>query len=342
MNLLQFFFIISWTIILIIAIDIANKQKFNALHFLVFIGIWWGLLTFTLVPTILNKIWNFFWLARWADVLVYTSIIFLLYFVLLLLKKHVENREFLTALMRARSINISQKKEIIWKEVFLLRVYNEAPVLKWVIKQILKAGHKNILVVNDGSTDWSLEILEDFQDKIIVVNHSLNRWAWAALKTGFDYIRKYGKVDFVVTFDADGQHDINDLPHFYKAFKKHPKLWAVLWSRFIKKTKSNVPIVRKFILFLWRIFTLLVSHVYLTDAHNWYRVLRLETIKKIKLSIDTMAYASELIEEIRKHKIKFKEVPVNIKYTEYSMHKWQSSGNAIKIALRIIWGKFFR
>ncbi len=342
MNLLQFFFIISWTIILIIAIDIANKQKFNALHFLVFIGIWWGLLTFTFLPQILNKIWRLFWTARWADVLVYTSIIFLLYFVLLLLKKHVENREFLTALMRARSINISQKKEIIWKEVFLLRVFNEAPVLKWVIKQILKAGHKNILVVNDWSTDESLEILNKFWDKIIVISHILNRWAWAALKTWFEYIRKYWKVKYIVTFDADGQHDINDLPNFYKAFKKHPKLWAVLWSRFIKKTNSNVPFLRKIILFMWRIFTLIVSHVYLTDAHNGYRVLRLDTVKKIRLSIDTMAYASEFIEELRKHKIKFKEVPVNIKYTEYSMHKWQSSGNAFYIALRIIWGKFFR
>jgi polyprenyl-phospho-N-acetylgalactosaminyl synthase len=47
----------------------------------------------------------------------------------------------------------------------------------------------------------------------------------------------------------------------------------------------------------------------------------LDTIKEINLTIDTMAYASELIEEIREKKIKFKEVPVNIKYTKYSMNK---------------------
>ena len=253
MNLLQFFFIISWIIILIIAIDIARKQKFNALHFLVFIGVGSWLLTFTFFPNILNSIWSIFWVARWADVLVYTSIIFLLYFVLLLLTKHVQNRESITSLIRFWAINHSLKKEIKWKEVFLIRVYNEWEVLKWVLDKVIKKGYKNILVVNDGSTDDSYKILNDFWDKIILLNHAINRWAWAALETWFEYLRRYSKVDFVITFDSDWQHDLDDLSNFYKAFEKHPKLWAVLWSRFIKKTNSNVPFLRKIILFLWRI-----------------------------------------------------------------------------------------
>jgi polyprenyl-phospho-N-acetylgalactosaminyl synthase len=327
---------------LIIAVDIANKQKFNALHFLVFIWIGWWLLAFTFFPEILNAIWRIFWIARWADVLVYTSIIFLLYFVLLLLKKHVENREAITSLIRDGALHVAPQEIIKWKEIFLIRVFNEATVIKSVLKEIIDRWHKNILVVNDWSTDNSREVLEKFWDKIILINHSINRWAWAALKTGFEYIKKYCEVEYVVTFDADGQHDIKDLENFYDAFEKHHKLGVVLWSRFIKKTNSNVPFMRRITLFLWRIFTWLVSNVYLTDAHNGYRVFTLDTIKEINLTIDTMAYASELIEEIREKKIKFKEVPVNIKYTKYSMNKWQSSWNAISIALRIIWGKFFR
>lgn len=342
MNLLKFFFIISWIIISIIAIDIAKKQKFNALHFLVFIAVGGWLLTFSIFPGAVVHIWNIFWVARWADVLVYTSIIFLLYFVLLLLTKHVENKESLTSIIREWAISNSEKRKIKWKEVFLIRVYNEATVLEEVINKILKKWYKNILVINDWSQDNSRKLLEDFGDKIILVNHAVNRWAWAALETGFEYIRRYADVNYIVTFDADWQHDIDDLPNFYKAFEKHPKLWAVLWSRFIKKTNTNVPFVRRIILFLWRIFTMFISHVYLTDAHNGYRVFTLESIKKIRLTIENMAYASELIEEIKKNKIKLKEVPVNIKYTEYSMSKWQGSWNAINIALRIIWTKFFK
>lgn len=342
MNLLEFFFIISWIIISILAFDIAKKQKFNALHFLVFIGIWWWLMAFTFFPDILRTIWYVFWIARWADVLVYASIIFLLYFVLLLLSKHVGNSELITEIIRDISINHSEKKKIKWKEVFLIRSYNEATVIEWVIKSIFDKWYKNILIIDDWSTDNTRDILEKFGDKLFIVHHSINKWAWAALETGFEYIRRYWKVDYIITFDADGQHDINDLPNFYKAFKKDHKLWVILWSRFIKKTNSNVPLLRKIILFLWRIFTLIVSGIYLTDAHNWYRVFTFKSIKKIKLTIDNMAYASELIEEIKDKNIKLKEVPVNIKYTKYSMSKWQSSWNAISIALRIIWNKFFK
>lgn len=342
MNLLQFFFIISGIIISIISVDIAKKQRFNALHFLVFIGVWGGLLIFTFFPAILNKIWSLFWLARGADVLVYTSIIFLLYFVLLLLTKHVENREYITWIIRELAFWASPKKIINWKEVFLIRVFNEASVVGIVLDEIIDKGYKNILVINDWSIDGSKEILESYWDKIILINHFVNRGAGAALKTGFEYIKRYWKVKYIITFDADWQHDLNDLGVFFEVFKKFPKTWVVLWSRFITKTNSNVPYLRKITLFLWRIFTLLVSNIYLTDAHNGYRVFKFKTIKKITLTIDTMAYASELIEEFKNKNIKFKEVPVNIKYTEYSMKKWQSSWNAISIALRILWGKFFR
>jgi len=100
MNFLQVFFIVSGVIIFIIAMDIAQKQKFNALHFLVFIGIGIGLLVFTFFPGILDRIGHFFGVQRGADVLVYTSIIFLLYFSLLLLNKAEKNREDITRLVR--------------------------------------------------------------------------------------------------------------------------------------------------------------------------------------------------------------------------------------------------
>ena len=342
MNLLQFFFIISGIIILILAIDISKKQKFNALHFLVFLGVGWWLLAFTFFPNILSSIWNIFWIARGADVLVYTSIIFLFYFVLLLLNKHIENKDSLTAFIRELAIENSIKKEIFWKEVFIIRVYNEETVLKWVISEVIEKKYENILVINDWSTDDSKRILEWFWEKIILLNHLKNRWAWAALKTAFKYLKRYWNTEFIITFDSDWQHDLSDLSWFFKEFKKHNKLDIVLGSRFIKKTNSNVPTSRKIILFLWKIFTYFLSRIYLTDSHNWYRVFKSKVLNKINISMDWMEYASEIIESINKNKLKFKEVPVNIKYTDYTLSKWQSNSNALNIAIRFIWSKFFR
>lgn len=104
MNLLQAFFIVSSAVISIIAFDIAKRQKFNALHFLVFIGIGIGLFVFTIFPNILNKMGQIFGLQRGADVLVYVSIVFLFYFVLLLLNKTEKNREDVTRLVREISV----------------------------------------------------------------------------------------------------------------------------------------------------------------------------------------------------------------------------------------------
>ncbi len=342
MNLLQFFFIIAGIIILILAIDIAKKQKFNALHFLVFFWVGWGLLLFTFFPQVLDAIWKTFWVARWADVLVYVSIIFLLYFVLLLLSKHVDNKEALTELVRELSIENSKNKEINWSEVFIIPCYNEWPIIKNTIENILKTGYKNILVVNDWSKDNSRQILESFWDKIILLNHLKNRWQWAALETWFEYIRRYWNVDYIITFDADWQHSLDDLQKFYNVLDKNKDIKVVFWSRFIWKQKSNVPFSRRIILKLAILFTFFLSQIKLTDAHNWYRVLRKDVLKDIKITIDGMGHASEIIDIIASKNIKFAEVPVNIKYTEYSLSKGQKASNAINIALRFIWNKFFR
>lgn len=342
MNLLQIFFIVSALVIFIFAFDIAKRQKFNALHFIVFLVIWVALFVFTFFPNILNIFGWFFWLQRWADLLVYVSIIFLLYFTLLLLSKVEKNREDITMLIREMAIENSSKKEIKNEICFLVRVYNEDKVLSDTINKILEKSDLDLLVVNDWSIDKSRKILESYKDKLILLNHSKNRWWWRALETGFEYIRRYSENKYIVTFDADWQHDMADLDNFLDVLKNNKKVDVVLGSRFITKTNTNVWLLRKIVLKLGILFTFFISNIKLTDAHNWYRVFRKEVINQIRLTIDDMWYASELIDIIANRKINFMEVPVNIKYTDYSISKWQKSSNAINIALKMIWSKFFK
>lgn len=342
MNLLQIFFIISAIIIFIVSLDIGKKQKFNALHFLIFLIISWALFVFTILPNILNKIWQFFWLQRWADLLVYSSIIFLLYFSLLLLNKVERNKEDLTKLIRSLAIKDSKKEILKGKEVFIIPCYNEAKVIANTINTILEKWYKNIILVNDWSSDDTEEVLKNYENKIIILNHYKNRWQGRALETGFEYVRKYWNIDYVITFDADLQHDIEDLPKFYKILDENSEIEIVLGSRFIHKKNQNIPFSRKIILKLGILFTYFISSINLTDTHNWYRVFRKETLSKISLSLDGMWHASEILDIIASKNIKFIEVPVEIKYTEYSLSKWQKSSNAISIALNMIWAKFFK
>ena len=268
--------------------------------------------------------------------------IFLVYFVLLLLSKHVDNKDSITWLIRELAIENSEKKIIEWKEVFVIPCYNEWPVIKRTIENIIESGYKNILIINDWSDDNSRNILENFWNNIILLNHLKNRWQWASLETWFEYLRRYWKMDYIVCYDADWQHSLKDLNKFYKILDNDKKINIVFGSRFVEKTNSNIPTSRRIILKLAILFTFFLSHIHLTDTHNWYRVFRRQILDKIKITIDWMWHASEIIDIVAGEKIRYREVPVDILYTEYSLSKGQSNWNAIKIAVRFIWNKFFR
>lgn len=120
-----------------------------------------------------------------------------------------------------------------------------------------------------------------------------------------------------------------------------PTLDLVIGSRFIVKTQTNVPFLRRLTLLGGQFFTYFISGVWLTDAHNGYRMIRLSAVKQIRLTMDGMEYASEFIEEMREKKLKFQEVPVNVTYTDDTLAKGQHLGGIWRIVTKMIWKKFF-
>jgi glycosyltransferase involved in cell wall biosynthesis len=86
--------------------------------------------------------------------------------------------------------------------------YNEEKVLDSVIKNLLKIKIWNLILVNDGSSDNSAFVASKFN--VTLLNHSKNYGQGAALRTGVMYSLN-NNSDYICTFDADGQHDVNDL-----------------------------------------------------------------------------------------------------------------------------------
>ena len=264
-----------------------------------------------------------------------------MYFVLLLLRKIEHNRSDLTKLIREIAIQNSSKKKLWKKEVFVIPNYNEWEVLKEILEEVLQFWITDIIVINDGSSDNSFNVLERFWDRIIVLHHYKNRGQWAALETGFEYVRRYwGDVGNVVTFDSDGQHNIEDI----KTFRKYARedIDILLWSRFLKKSSSNIPFLRKILLKCAIIFTFFLSKIHLSDTHNGYRYIQKRALKDISITIDGMWHASEIIDTIASKNLKYKEVPVHIQYTDYSLSKWQKWSNFLNVLRNILWSKFFK
>ena len=345
MTLLQIIFIISGLVLIIIAADFFIKKKLNLFNIIIMCVAGILLPIFVIFPETLDTLWGFFWIVSGADLLIYCSIIFLFYICITLTNKVWDLKIHMTEMVREIALQNSKQKILHGEIAFIVPAYNEGWKIKEVITDIVAAGYSNIIAINDGSADDTLshlKSLEDLHRSLIVLNHFKNRGQGASLETGFEYIRRYWDIDYIVTFDSDGQHKIEDLPLFIKTLKDDKELELAIWSRFLKWGKTNASFIRKCILKLGIWFTYMTTWARFTDTHNGYRVLTRKSLDTIKITMDRMSHASEILWIIAKKKLAYKEVPVFIEYTEYSVAGGQSSSNAIGIAMRVIWDKLFR
>lgn len=293
--------------------------------------------------------------------IVYVSIMLLFYIVFHLLGNISKSWIDLTRLISERAIQeaFQNNKDALltWKNtsqwddfVFNIRVFNEEKMLSQSIDEMVNFWITKFVFINDGSKDNSLAVLQEKKEQypnllFIILSHTINRGGGAANKTGYEFIKRYAdllKVKWFVGFDPDGQMDIKDMLIFQKAITKNPKADLFLGSRFVKGSHTTaMPKMRKIILFISRLVTRIFYGVQVSDPHNGYRVIRISVLKKIALEADGMHYANELNEQIWMHKMPFVEVPVNIRYTEYSLAKGQKNSNSIKLGFEMLYKKFF-
>lgn len=223
------------------------------------------------------------------------------------------------------------------KIMVVVPAYNEGPVLLQVIDSLSGAG-LTVIVVDDGSDEPLERMIRECP--VILINHQVNLGQGAAIQTGLCYAKRYDP-DIVITFDADGQHDINDIPSMITPVL-NGSADIVLGSRFMEQTTVDIPPVRKALLYTARFIESLFSGIKLTDAHNGFRVFGRKAIEKIEITENRMAHASEIIFQIKKHKLRWKEVGVHVSYTEYSKKKGQTKRDSIKVLFDLVLHKFFK
>ncbi|HUP50026.1 MAG TPA: glycosyltransferase family 2 protein [Thermoanaerobaculia bacterium] len=227
-------------------------------------------------------------------------------------------------------------REISGGVYVVVPAYDEETAVYEVVRS-LRTAFQNVVVVDDGSRDGTA--VQAARAGAVVLRHIVNRGQGAALQTGIDYSLRRG-AGVVVTFDADGQHRVEDISRMLDALEREGSD-VVIGSRFLGP-RSDVPPLRRGLLRLAARLTGLTTGVRLTDAHNGLRAFRREAAGKIRLTLDGMAHASELVDEIHRHGLKVTEVPVVIHYSEYSLRKGQSSLAAFRIAFDYLMKRLFR
>lgn len=212
----------------------------------------------------------------------------------------------------------------------IIPAYNEEKSLGKVISDLKKHGYPKIIVVDDGSKDRTYEIAK--KAKVDVYRHFLNRGLGGALGTGIEAaIRK--KAEYMVTFDADGQHDPKDIARVVKPLASG-NADAVVGSRLINP--EGMPLIRRIGNLGLNVITWALFGVWTTDSQSGLRAFTLKAAKRLQIKTNRMEVSSEIIKEIGRNRLKFAEVPIKAIYTDYSLEKGQSAWNGIRILLKLI------
>jgi polyprenyl-phospho-N-acetylgalactosaminyl synthase len=210
--------------------------------------------------------------------------------------------------------------------------YNEGAVLGHTIADLEDYGFK-IVIVDDGSSVEARQYLQNHH--VTYLRHSSNLGQGAALQTGVDYALLHN-AQCIVHFDADGQHDPALIQRLIDPIRRN-ECDVILGSRFLDVNDRMLVPVKKRILLKAGIFvSWLFTGLWLTDTHNGFRALSRAAAQRIRLTENGFAHATEILEAMRKAKLRYKEVPVTIRYSDYSQAKGQSIFNSLNIVVDLV------
>ena len=208
----------------------------------------------------------------------------------------------------------------------VIPLYNEEEVIGDVIAGV-RTKFPQVVCIDDGSSDSSAAVAAAAGAR--VVRHPFNLGQGAALQTGFQFALADPDMKYVVTFDADGQHQIEDAAGMVDRLRSG-EAEVVFGSRFMDD-RSQPNFAKKMVLRAAVGYTNLTTSTRLTDAHNGLRAISRPVLAQLNITQNRMAHASELVAQIGASKATYVEHPVHILYTDYSKAKGQSLWNSINI-----------
>lgn len=216
----------------------------------------------------------------------------------------------------------------------VVAVYNEAPVVADVLRELLQA-FPNVVAVDDGSVDDSWNRLREVAPHAI--RHLVNRGQGAALQTGTEFALKKG-ADRIAHFDADGQHRVADLVHMASAVARG-ECDVALGDRFLGG--SPIPPHRAALIRAAALMHRFSSGIALSDVHNGLRVLSRAAAGRCEITADRMAHASQIIDLVARSGLRVRQYPTSIRYTEYSMRKGQHASASARILFHYAISRIF-
>ncbi len=219
----------------------------------------------------------------------------------------------------------------------VIPAYNEEETIERAIEGVRKTvPSAGIIVVDDGSKDNTYDIA--LNEKVTVCRHLINRGLGAALATGITCALEEG-ADVVVTFDADLQHDPQDIRRLIEPIEKGTAD-AVIGSRFLsKKDIANMPLVKRIGNSFLTLFTNTLGHVSISDSQSGLRAFNRKAAERLIIICDRYEVSSEIIMILGRNKFRVTEIAMKAIYDERSIKKGTTIMSGIQITIGLLMKK---
>lgn len=191
----------------------------------------------------------------------------------------------------------------------IMPTYNNQKTVGRVIESILRYTH-NLIVVNDGATDNTPQIIESFQNKISIVSYAKNKGKGYALQQGFKEALQQG-FEYAITIDSDGQHFAEDIPLFVDALQKN-KGALIMGARNI--AKEGMPQKNTFANKFSNFWVKVQTGLSLPDTQTGFRLYPLRAVEKLKLWSTKFELEVEVLVKLAWQNVPIIPIDIQVKY----------------------------
>ena len=240
-------------------------------------------------------------------------------------------------------MRVFRRTEVDWEHTrisVVIPVYNEVGTIREIVSRVQAVGvEKEIIIVDDGSTDGTREHLQEMaqdQERLRVCLHDRNQGKGAALRTGFEFVTG----DVVIIQDADLEYDPREYPTLLEPIVDG-RADVVYGSRFLGGPHR--------VMFFWhyvgnKFLTVLsnaLTNINLTDMETCYKVFKKEVLKEITLRSNRFGFEPEFTAKIARKGFRIYETPISYSGRTYAEGKKIGWKDGVKAIVAILWFRFF-